>query len=480
MLFKLSPFKALTQEQAIAVEDILEGLIDDLREGVPSTIVIQGDPGTGKTVVAIYMMKLLRDLAVSTSTEDLDADSLFSDFFVDDVRALLTDFRIGLVVPQKSLRESISKVFRKTPGLSEDMVLTPFQVGQASEPYDLLIVDEAHRLNQRANQAAGPQNISFQNITVDLFGSDDLLKTQLDWIIAKSKHQIFLLDAAQSVRPADLPTETVNDLASTARAQDRHYRLTSQLRVSAGQDYIDYVRGVLAGPDSAPAPTTFDDYDVRMFDNLGEMHAAIRARDSEFGLARLAAGFAWKWKSKTDKSAYDIELDGERLRWNQTEVDWIDSPTALEEVGSIHTVQGYDLNYAGVVIGPDLRFDADSNRLYFDRSSYFDTRGMQNNGMLGKIYTDDDVLRFIVNIYAVLMTRGIRGMYLYVCDPPLREYLSRYFAKLASSSPPDPEESPPALIFPTAPWSIDRIVPAVEAGQINLPDLQRPFVWPPT
>jgi len=430
-LFKFSPFKALTQDQAIAVEDILEGLVDDLRTGSPSTLVIQGDPGTGKTVIAIYIMKLLRDLAANQSTEDVDADSLFWDFFVDDVRQLLSDFRIGIVVPQKSLRESITKVFRKTPGLSADMVLTPFEVGEAVEPFDLLIVDEAHRLNQRANQSAGPQNIRFRNINVDLFGTDDLAKTQLEWITAKSAHQIFLLDAAQNVRPADLPSEFVLRLIADARAQERHYLLTSQLRVNAGADYIDYVRKVLAGPQAAPEPSTFAGYDLRMFDRLGDMHAEIRKRDEEFGLARLVAGFAWKWNSKKDRSAFDIELDGERLRWNQTEVDWIASRTALDEVGSIHTVQGYDLNYAGVIVGPDLRFDPTAQRVYFDRASYFDKRGMQNNPKLGKYYSDEDVLRFVTNIYAVLMTRGILGTYLFVCDPPLRTYLERFFRSSA-------------------------------------------------
>jgi DUF2075 family protein len=430
-LFKLSPFKALTQDQAIAVEGILEGLFEDLESGSSSTIVVQGDPGTGKTVVAIYMLKLLVDIANTAPAEDLDSDTLFSEFFVEGFRELLTDIRIGLVVPQQSLRESIKKVFRKTPGLRPDMVMTAFDVGFADQHFDLLIVDESHRLNQRANQPSGVQNKNFRLITEKLFGEDDTTKTQLDWIRAKSKHQIFLLDAAQSVRPADVPPELLGELVSNARLAKRHYPLASQMRVQAGADYVAYIRRILGtaastGDPQAVSRENFDGYDFRMFDSVGEMREEIRRKDAEAGLSRLLAGYAWEWKTKTDKTAYDIELDGCQLRWNSTQTDWIASPKSLEEVGSVHTVQGYDLNYAGVIIGPDLRYDAAEGRLLFDRGSYFDKKGKENNTFSGKEYTGDELLRFVSNIYAVLLTRGIRGTYVYVCDPKLRAYLQEF------------------------------------------------------
>ncbi|WP_210481544.1 DUF2075 domain-containing protein [Naasia sp. SYSU D00948] len=431
-LFKLSPFKALTQDQAVAVEDILEGLFADLAADIPSTTVIQGDPGTGKTVVAIYLLKLLADIARAAPSEDHEADSMFSDFFAPGYRELLAGARVGLVVPQQSLRQSIKNVFRKTPGLSPGMVLTPFDVGLAGHDFDLLIVDETHRLNQRANQPSGVQNRNFRVINERLFGSDDLAKTQLDWIRAKSKHQIFLLDAAQSVRPADLPADALARLAAEARSTHRHYSLASQMRVRAGSDYVGFIRAVLDGrPAYHPARrltrADFGDYDFRMFESVAEMRDAIRKRDSEVGLARLVAGYAWEWKSKNDKSAYDIEIDGCQLRWNSVPTDWIASPKALDEVGSIHTVQGYDLNYAGVIIGPDLRYDPVRNRLLIDRASYHDKKGKENNALLGKAYTDHDLLRFVSNIYAVLLTRGIQGTYVYACDPALRAYLSSRF-----------------------------------------------------
>ncbi|WP_342746117.1 DNA/RNA helicase domain-containing protein [Diaminobutyricimonas aerilata] len=435
-LFKLSPFKALTQDQAIAVEDILEGFFTDLQAETTSTIVIQGDPGTGKTVVAIYLLKLLVDIATTAPADDLDSDSLFADFFTEGYRELLADLKIGIVVPQQSLRKSIEKVFRKTPGLWPRMVMTPFDVGRSDGYYDLLIVDETHRLNLRANQPSGVLNRDFRLINERLFGMDDATKTQLDWIRAKSRHQIFLLDAAQSVRPADLAPETVDSLVREAKGLHRHYRLASQMRVKAGSDYVAYIRRMLEGrPDARDEVLSdFGDYDLRLFDSLGDMQREIRERENERGLARLVAGYAWPWRSKTDKSAFDIEVDGLRLRWNSTATDWIASPGSIEEVGSIHTVQGYDLNYAGVIVGPDLRYDPEHGRLIVDRTSYFDKKGKENNPLLGKTYSDDDLLRFIRNIYAVLLTRGIWGTYVYVCDPALREYLRRFIPSRAVDS----------------------------------------------
>jgi DUF2075 family protein len=427
-LFKLSPFKALTEDQTTSVEEIVKGFLMDAERGAKSTIVIQGDPGTGKTVVAIYMIKLLVDIKTFTSLEDLDSDSRFSNFFTASNQRLLQGLRIGLVVPQQSLRDSVKKVFRKTPGLNPSMVMTPFEVGQVDGIFDLLLVDETHRLNQRANQPSGVLNAKFATITRELFGSDDTSKTQLDWIRAKSRHQIFLLDAAQSVRPADLPSELLSNLVADTRASGRHFQLRTQMRVQAGSDFVSYVRWILdPRPLSVPRVSRdFREYDFRVFDDVAHMRDEIFRRNAEVGLSRMVAGYAWEWKTKRDKNAFDIEIGQTRLRWNSTPTDWIASSNALEEVGSIHTVQGYDLNYVGVIIGLDLRFDPERRRLFIDRDSYFDKKGKENNPALGRTYSDDDLLRFIAQIYAVLMTRGIRGTYVYACDPGLREYLKAF------------------------------------------------------
>ncbi len=418
-LFKLSPFKALTDDQAIAITDIVEGLLEDLQNpAARSTLVVQGAPGTGKTIVAIFLMKLLADIRDYSDRDGVEPDSMFSELFVPENRELLKDLRMALVIPQQSLRESVRKVFTKTPKLDPSMVMTPFQLGESDIVFDLVLVDETHRLGQRANQASGVQNKKFRDINTSLFGADEPRYTQLDWIRARSRHQLLLVDGEQSVRPHDLSPTTLGDVVRQAKDTHRHFPLTTQMRVRAGADYVEFIRALLRGEDvSSP---NLGDYDLRLFEDLGEMRAAIREKDADAGLSRLVAGYAWDWVSKKNPLAFDIELDGERMRWNGTDKDWINSPGSLEEVGSIHTVQGYDLNYAGVIIGADLRLDSASGRIIADRDSYRDKKGKENTGHLKDAFSDDDLLVFIRNIYGVLLTRGMFGTYVYVCDPALR------------------------------------------------------------
>jgi len=428
-LFKLSPFKALTDDQEVVVLDVLEGLFADIEAGSSSRVVVQGEPGTGKTVVAVYLMKLLSDVKAWDASQQVETESPLAEFFLEGYPELLRDFRLGFVVPQMSLRKTVQRVFKRTPGLQPSMVMSPFELGGHMERFDLLVVDEAHRLRRSGNQAAGPLHKKFSNINVELFGTDDPDLTQLDWIQAKSTHQIYLLDVAQSIHTGDVPGRLLEQLTASSDEQHRSYRLSSQMRVQAGEDYVGYARAVLT--DEPPAPSRFVGYDLRFFDDMGQMRQTILDRNSEVGLARLVAGFAWPWTSKKDKDAYDIVIDGVEMRWNRTAEDWVNSPTSVEEVGVIHTIQGYDLNYAGVIIGRDLRFDPESGRLSFDRAQYFDPSAAKNMPSRGITFSDDDILRLVRNIYAVLLTRGILGTYVYVCDEPLRERLRPYFGGAA-------------------------------------------------
>ena len=239
------------------------------------------------------------------------------------------------------------------------------------------------------------------------------------------------MDAEQNIHTGDIPGRVLDALTETCDARHRCYRLTSQMRVRAGEDYVGYVRAVLS--DAPPEPRSFADYDLRFFDDISRMRQAILEREGEVGLARLVAGFAWPWISRKDKAAYDIEIDGLRMRWNGTDRDWVNSPTSANEVGVIHTIQGYDLNYAGVIIGPDLRYDAERGALWFDRRNYFDPTAANNMPRRGISFTEEDILRLVENIYAVLLTRGMLGTYVYVYDRPLRERLRPYFGLSAAS-----------------------------------------------
>ena len=423
-LFKYSPFKALNTEQAVAINEILEGLLPVIKKDPGQTFVVQGDPGTGKTIVAVYLMKLLNDIEHATDEDALVSNSVFSDFFLEGFKESLHGAKIGLIVPQQSLRKTIKKVFERTPGLSADQVMKPAEAVKSGEYFDLLIVDEAHRLKQRANQASAMQNTEFTDINQKLFGVDDKSKNQLDWLKSISRHQLLLLDTLQTVQPMDLPPEVTKGLVRTADRSGILYRLRSQMRLVGGEDYIDYVGQVFSGTQPAPK-SSFGKYDVKFFESFKDLDQAIRNKNHEHKLARLIAGYGWKWISKGNKDAADFEIEGVPLTWNRTATDWINSKTSSEEVGSIHTVQGYDLNYAGVIVGPELGFDGSTQEIVFYKENYHDAKGKQNNP--GKVFTDDELLEFVANIYRVLLTRGILGTYIYVVDPSLRKHLAQYF-----------------------------------------------------
>jgi DUF2075 family protein len=195
------------------------------------------------------------------------------------------------------------------------------------------------------------------------------------------------------------------------------------MRVRAEADYIGFIRQMLRGDAQRGARPDFGEYDLRFFTSVVEMQDAIREREREAGLARLVAGYAWDWKTRGNKPGYDFEIEGAQFTWNRTDKDWINSPSSTREVGSIHTVQGYDLNYAGVIIGDDLRYDAGTRRVTVSREAYRDRKGKENLRTLKRNTTDQDLLELIQNIYGVLLTRGVLGTYIYVCDPALREYI---------------------------------------------------------
>lgn len=420
-LFKFSPFKSLSYDQRVAVLAIVESILSDSADHGQISVV-HGGPGTGKTIVAIFLMKLLADIGSGREPLETDSDSILTGLFTHENQAALEGFRVGLVVPQQALRKTVQRVFRQTPGLDATMVLSPFNVMEDGPTFDLLIVDEAHRLQQLASTM--PTLITkFKRINKALFG-DERGGDQLDWLQSRSDRVLLMLDTDQTIRPADIPSGRLRTVASVAANEGRYFSLVSQMRVQADEDYIGYVSDIFSPGLTHPPPKQhFDHYEFEFFDDLRQMKSAIQDREETDGLARLVAGFAWDWASKNDAAAIDISLDGVDLQWNRTATDWINSPTSALEVGSVHTVQGYDLNYAGVIIGPDLRFDEARGGLCVDRDSYRDRKGKINNAMLGHVYTDDELLKYIVNIYRVLLTRGMRGTYVYVCDPGLREYL---------------------------------------------------------
>lgn len=437
-LFKFSPFKTLNDDQLSAMKKLVKRIAQD-PDVADSTFVVTGGPGTGKTIFAMVLAKYLSDINQDESDDNIEdlPNTQYGAIASRTSREKLRDLNVGLVVPQQALRKSIQKVAKRTTGLKSVEVLSPFQVGELPKPLDVLIVDETHRLRRRSNMPNGTLNRKWPAINEMLFGMDDVHKTQLDWVDAQARIKILLVDVWQSIAPFDVAISDLTSRIEQAKKDKQFVHLKSQMRVRGGDNYVETIRAWISGKNvgSVAFGTSSSSYDFRIYDEVEDMVQAIRLRNREHGLGRLVAGYAWKWRTKgssieadpnSSVMRYDIEIGETRLRWNsQKSIDWVttDNTDAEEEVGSIHSVQGYDLNYAGVIIGPDLKWDSNLKKVYFDRSCYFDRSGKQNLTQLEVVNSDADLLQYVLNIYGVLLTRGIMGTYVYVCDPELRARL---------------------------------------------------------
>lgn len=161
-------------------------------------------------------------------------------------------------------------------------------------------------------------------------------------------------------------------------------------------------------------------YEFLIFDRISDLVSEIQRKNQDYGLARLVAGYAWPWDSRKDPAKYDIEIDDVRLRWNRTNDDWINILGAEMEVGCIHTTQGYDLNYTGVIFGHEIGYDKRLDQIVIYKDNYYD-----KTGKLG-IDDPEELKQYILNIYRTIMLRGIKGTFVYACDSDLRDYLKQH------------------------------------------------------
>jgi DUF2075 family protein len=142
----------------------------------------------------------------------------------------------------------------------------------------------------------------------------------------------------------------------------------------------------------------------------------IKNKNKKLGLSRVVAGYAWPWHTKKGTRDYDIEIDGLKLIWNSSLKNWVNSKNSINEVGCIHTIQGYDLNYVGVIIGPEICYDPKKNKILINKEKYFDINGRKG------VLNEDELKLYIINIYKTLLTRGIKGCYVYIVDKNLKNY----------------------------------------------------------
>ena len=381
-LFKYSPYKELNDSQREAVEEIVEAI----KENKKQVVVVNGMPGSGKTIVAIYIMKLLRDS--------------------DDYK----DKKIALVIPPTSLRKSLSSVFKSIYGLKSSDVIGPSDV--VKEHYDILLVDEAHRLHQYkniVNRASFKENCERLGL--------DTQSDELDWIMKQCDCPILFYDSNQVVGPSGINIERFSSKMKNNQEKRlvKYYHLLTQMRVKGGNGYINAVDDILSG--KCTKKISFSDYEFKLINKFADFNDLQQEKEKKYSLCRMVAGYSWEWKSKNNKTQYDIEIEGIKKQWNYRLENWVLSEGAENQVGCIHTIQGFDLNYCFVIFGEEIGYDTQKKEIIIRPNKYFDANGK-------KTATYEELLEYIKHIYYVLMTRGIKGTYLYVCDEKLKEYMS--------------------------------------------------------
>ncbi len=417
-LFKYSPYKSLSAEQSYALNQIL----DSLATGKYTNTIVEGGAGTGKSILAIFLFKMLSSELGEFSFKEFGAEeNIFIDL-VNRIKEKLPKPKMALVVPMASFRSTLKKVFKNIKGLNASMVIGPAEVSK--NKYDLLVVDESHRLRRRVN--LGTYFGAFDKACLAL-GADKQTCSELDWVTMQSSNTILFYDENQSIKPSDTKKEDFDRLKSNKSTST--LKLKSQFRVRGGNAYVNYVDSLFnCKPDQSITVFNSKNYEFTLFDSLEDMISQIKKRNQESGLSRLIAGYSWEWKSNKDASVFDINIGEVSLKWNGTAIDWINSENSINEVGCIHTTQGYDLNYSGIIFGNEISYDPANKEIFVREENYFDKNGKQS------IKSSGELKEFIINIYKTIMLRGIKGTYVYICDPFLKEYFESFIPKHEVSS----------------------------------------------
>jgi hypothetical protein len=382
-------------------------------------IIIEGGAGTGKTILAIFLFKLL-----NTTNDDFNFNEFGDDEFefmeiIFELKKKFPNPKMALVVPMSSFRSTLKKVFKNIKGLSANMVIGPAEI--VNDTFDIVIVDESHRLRRRVNLGAYFRAF---DVVCEKLNLDKHTCNELDWIMKQSENAIYFYDENQSIKPSDVKKEDFDKLKVSSLTKTEY--LKSQFRSRGGNDYVNFIDKLLKCK-LTKSDIVFNskEYELILFESIKDIVKEIKSRDEENGLSRLVAGYSWPWMTnkKEAKQDYDIEIENTRLKWNSTNIDWVNSVNSREEVGCIHTTQGYDLNYTGIIFGNEITYDKATNQIKILKENYYDVNGKQS------IVDPEDLKDFILNIYKTIMLRGIRGTYVYVCDKDLRDYFSQFIPK---------------------------------------------------
>lgn len=351
-------------------------------------LIVEGGPGTGKSVVAINLLVAITKL--NKLTQYITRNSAPRQVYESKLVGSFKKSHISNLFSGSGSFHSVK------PGL-----------------FDALIIDEAHRLNEKSGM--------FKNKG----------ENQVKEIINAANFSVFFIDEDQKVTIHDIgEKEEIWKWAAKADAEVFVTALTSQFRCNGSDGYLAWLDNALQIKETANTTLEDIDYDLRVLDSPSILRDSIYEKNKVNNKARMVAGYCWKWLSKNNPLMDDIvfpEFDFS-AKWNLSDdgMLWIIKEESVKEVGCIHTCQGLEVDYIGVIIGPDLivrngKVITDASKRASEDSS---VRGykklMKENPEEAKLLTD----KIIKNTYRTLMTRGQKGCFIYSADRETQEYFN--------------------------------------------------------
>nr|WP_251139021.1 DUF2075 domain-containing protein [Exiguobacterium sp. s142] len=391
-IFKLSPFKELSLEQIELKERVLEFCetrIDKtkLEDTYGDLYVIEGEAGVGKSVVLSSIFNTIQARTNEAGSKLYQTEN----YLVVNHEEMLKTYK-GIAKQVKHLKAG--HFAKPTPLLNK----------LKDKKVDIILVDEAHLLLTKSD--------AYNNFRGDNH-LEELMKVAKVVIVIFDQHQVLKLKSKWN-----------QGLLESFKQKAKHaetYQLTNQFRMQASEEVIDWINAfkdkrIQAFPES-------NDYELRVFDTLEQMHQLIMQRDKEHGLSRVVSTFDYLHKKDGD-TYYVYESNGEyKLPWNTTggKTTWAEKSETIAEAGSIYTIQGFDLNYVGVVLGPSVTYDHTEDFLVIDTNLYKDTGAYAGIDGIDNVELAKE--QIVLNSINILMKRGVQGLYLYASDEALRQKL---------------------------------------------------------
>lgn len=415
-IFKASPLHKLTEEQQKAKELIIEKVIKALKNDERGQLIfIEGEAGTGKTVLnsSTFYELFCRYEEAKNNNEDL-IDETSNCFLLVNHDEQITVY--NQIADKLGLTDKYGQVVYKPTSF-----INKYSV---DNPVDVVFVDEAHLLLTQGKQSYRGNNqlediLKRARVVVVMFDENQILTTEQYW-----------------------EDELLEKYKNIAIKNGNYIKLENQLRMHANEDVIEWINSFTKKGIIRQLPADLGDYEIKIFDTPEELEEQIlkKSLKDETKLSRLIATYDWPYnsnkKSKKDFKYWEVKIGKWHKPWNREleqdldrkqkreikKLSWAEQPQTIKEVGSTFTIQGFDLNYSGVILGPSVKYR--NGHIVFDTNESYNEKATRNRTL-----SDGTSKKFgeklLKHEVRVLMTRGVNGLYIYACDDELREHLKK-------------------------------------------------------